>query len=517
MSNKPPTPPALPPFSLHRSRSDSPASSSTSKRRRNSDSVKYDSAFDEGRERAFTLIDNQTIKPLNFLQDLLDTGHVHAHPSIKNHAKEVTERLQTSAKQHKAMKKMKFESDTRGGRQSDRIQQQHTAPADQVPSSTRPKQVHQIVHPKIKLGACQALEVAFDLDEHATLIEDEEKSEPSDISTNYDKFKKRSNFARALEEQVSIVFDNPRWSKRNIQVWWNHYEEAKKHCSTNNLELASLDPAIIFPLGGRRAPLPKYMEISVVEKVKKKANTFAPCTVEGLIEELKMLYETKQLKRLPHKTAERYARKIMKLYNLVEVKGDTKSFRRIVTITSIRDMFGEIIQIILMHVYGVSVHLMLNIDSTGYALGRSLNHTVNILIPKGHKDRRCCEEMMSSNSTTMKASNPILKIVDLKNRGHYAFHMPYCINAAGATGALVIARTFSKSLYTGILKKNIDNGLIVVEVPQFCTPANSNIPGYVVFVPDDAEPDAYPKWYLETVYKPFLKKCYELVQSFQKG
>ena len=125
--------------------------------------------------------------------------------------------------------------------------------------------------------------------------------------------------------------------------------------------------------------------------------------------------------------------------------------------------------------------------------------------------------MMSSNSTTMKASNPILKIVDLKNRGHYAFHMPYCINAAGATGALVIARTFSKSLYTGILKKNIDNGLIVVEVPQFCTPANSNIPGYVVFVPDDAEPDAYPKWYLETVYKPFLKKCYELVQSFQKG
>ena len=516
MSKRSPTPPPLPPPlpPLSRSRSASPASSS-SKRRRNSDSVKYDPEFDEGRERALALIEKQTITPLLFLQELLDTGHVHAHPIIKNHAKAAMVRLQTCAALGKASKKMKFASNTRGGRQSDRLQQQQTAP-DQV-TSTQPKQVHQHVHPSIKLQVCEALEVAYNLDENAILTEEEEKSEPSDISTNYDKFKKRLHFAQALDVQAKVVFKNPQGSKRNMETWWKHYDEAKKHCSTNNIELASLEPGIIFPQGGRRAPLSKCIELSVVEKVKKQAKTFAPYTVEALIYELQTLYETTQSKRLDHKTATRYAKKIMKHYNLVEVKGDPKSYRRIVTITSIRDMFGEIIQIILMHVYGVSGHLMMNIDSTGYALGRSLNHRVNILIPKGHKDRKCCEEMMFSNSKTTKSINPILKIVDLKNQGHYAFHMPYCINAAGATGALVIARTISKSLYTGTLNKNLDHGLIVVEVPQFCTTANSNIPGYVVFIPDDVDPDAYPKWHLETVYKPFLKKCYELVQSFQKG
>ena len=83
----------------------------------------------------------------------------------------------------------------------------------------------------------------------------------------------------------------------------------------------------------------------------------------------------------------------------------------LVTIRSIRDMFGEPIQIILMHVYDVSVHLMLNIDSTGYALGRSLNHKVNILIPKGHKDRKCCEELMCSNSSTRESMSPVVLFI----------------------------------------------------------------------------------------------------------
>ena len=198
------------------------------------------------------------------------------------------------------MKKMKIDSRASGERQSERLRRLEPIPQQEIKRT----HVEQTVDAVNKLKVCQALDIAYDLDEKHALTEKEERSQPSDISSNYNSVKKRHFFSKALNKQAVLVFNNPKTQKRLIRFWWGRYQEAKKHCLKHSLELHSLNPEIIFPPGGKQPHLPKFKEQMVVQNVKDKANTFAPCTVEGLIFELQTLYQVKHSMILDRKKAE---------------------------------------------------------------------------------------------------------------------------------------------------------------------------------------------------------------------
>ena len=249
------------------------------------------------------------------------------------------------------------------------------------------------------------------------------------------------------------------------------------------------------------------MNANIVEQSKTVAQT-TPDEVEYMIREA----EKKNVgcDTLTSRQLKKYTRRLLKEYGLMVRLGDTKTLRRIITLSSFRDQFGEIARILISHAMNINLHMLLNIDSTGVSLGHAMASQYQVVVPKGTENVDCCPELIDRRLQQEYGVNGTL---NMKKKGCFAYHFPYAINGAGDAGALVVARKISALEVSGSISRDINKGLIVVKIPQFSVPGNSHVPGHVVFIPADADADAYPTWYLENIFLPFLTKCINHVKS----
>ena len=155
-----------------------------------------------------------------------------------------------------------------------------------------------------------------------------------------------------------------------------------------------------------------------------------------------------------------YAARFMKEYDLSRRKVDKKTYPRLVSLCSFRDMLGECAVIVINHALNISPANNANVDSSGMALGRSLNYDQEAIVPRGHANMN-----MLINTEDPKITETSYESVRaLKYQAHASFHFPFGISAEGDCTPIVISRKLPREAFSGTINPDIDFGLIVVQV-----------------------------------------------------
>ena len=127
------------------------------------------------------------------------------------------------------------------------------------------------------------------------------------------------------------------------------------------------------------------------------------------------------------KSMKAYAARFMKEYDLSRRKVDKKTYRRLVSLCSFRDMLGECAVILINYALNISPANNANVDSSGMALGRSLNYDQEATVPRGHANMN----MLINTENPKITETPYESVRALKYQAHASFHFPFGISAEG--------------------------------------------------------------------------------------